>query len=53
MFQLPGTQNALGGADVLLKQVIEPMLQREIRHRSIVSENCAYEAKLIGWVEVS
>lgn len=52
MFQLPAVQTAIEGPDRLLKQEIEPMLQRELMHRGIVGENRGYEARLIGWVEV-
>jgi superfamily II DNA or RNA helicase len=52
MFQLPTVQTAIEGPDRLLKQEIEPMLQRELMHRGIVGENRGYEARLIGWVEV-
>ncbi len=37
----------------LLKNVIEPMLQRELQHRGIVSETGGYSVEMIGWVEVS
>jgi hypothetical protein len=37
----------------LLKSVIEPMLQRELRHRGLASETGGYSVELIGWVEVS
>lgn len=36
----------------LLHEQIEPMLERELRHRQIVPEGGSYAAKLIGWVEV-
>lgn len=52
MFQLPAAETAIEGPDRLLKQEIEPMLQRELMHRGIVGENRGYEARLIGWVEV-
>jgi hypothetical protein len=52
LFQQPVTQKALDGPDRLLKQEIEPMLQRELMHRGIVTESRGYDARLIGWVEV-
>jgi hypothetical protein len=52
MFQLPGTQKALDGPDRLLKQEIEPMLQRELMHRGIAGDSRGYEARMIGWVEI-
>ena len=36
----------------LLHDKIEPMLERELKHRNIVPEGGSYAAKLIGWVEV-
>ncbi|MBK8173473.1 MAG: DEAD/DEAH box helicase family protein [Sandaracinaceae bacterium] len=36
----------------LLHTNVEPMLERELRHREIVPEGGSYAAKLIGWVEV-
>ncbi len=52
MLQLPGSAAALKSPDRLLKQEVEPMLQRELIHRGIVAENRGYEARLIGWVEI-
>ena len=52
MFQLPAADTAIRDPDRLLKDEIEPMLQRELIHRGIVGENRGYEARLIGWVEV-
>ncbi len=37
----------------LLKNVIEPMLQRELQHRGIASETGGYSVEMVGWVEVS
>ena len=36
----------------LLRDTIEPMIQRELSHRSFVPENGGYSSELIGWVEV-
>ena len=36
----------------LLHDVLEPMLQRELRHRGLVPEGGSFQAKLIGWAEV-
>ena len=36
----------------LLHDRIEPMIQRELSHRSLVPENGGYSSELIGWVEV-
>ena len=37
----------------LLKEVIEPMLQRELQHRGIASEQGGYAVELVGWIEGS
>jgi superfamily II DNA or RNA helicase len=36
----------------LLRETLEPMLQRELEHRGVVTSNRGFEAKLIGWVEM-
>lgn len=36
-----------------LANTLEPMIQRELVHRGILSENRSYDARLIGWVEVT
>lgn len=36
----------------LLHGVLEPMLQRELRHRGLVPEGGSFSARLIGWAEV-
>ena len=35
----------------LLRETLEPMLQRELEHRGVVTSSRGFEAKLIGWVE--
>ncbi|MCZ2340445.1 MAG: DEAD/DEAH box helicase family protein [Bacteroidales bacterium] len=35
----------------LLIAAVDAMLQRELRHRQIISEQRGYEARLVGWVE--
>ncbi len=35
----------------LLRDTLEPMLQRELEHRGVVTSNGGFEANLIGWVE--
>jgi hypothetical protein len=37
----------------LLREKIEPMLERDLQHRGIVPEGGSYSTKLIGWVEVA
>jgi hypothetical protein len=36
----------------LLHETLEPMLQRELEHRGLVTSSRGFEAKLIGWVEI-
>ncbi len=36
----------------LLHDVLEPMLQRDLLHRGLVSEGGSFRARLIGWAEV-
>ena len=36
----------------ILRNVLEPMLQREVEHRGLGKANRGFEAKLIAWVEV-
>lgn len=40
-------------AATLLADVVEPMLHRDLIHRGFVREGQAYEASLIGWIEVA
>ena len=35
----------------LLRNVLDPMVHREVKHRGLVSENGGYSSRLIGWVE--
>lgn len=37
----------------LLRDALDPTLQRELRHRGIVSQTGGYSAELMGWVELS
>ena len=36
----------------VLRDVIEPMLQRQLQHQGLAPETGGYSAKLVGWVEV-
>jgi hypothetical protein len=36
----------------LLVNAIEPMLHRDLIHRGFVREGQAYQAGLVGWIEV-
>jgi len=37
----------------ILKEVLEPMLQRELIYRGVITENRDYHAKIIGWIELA
>ena len=37
----------------LVHEVIEPMVRRELQHRGIAGADGGYDARLIGWVEVT
>jgi SNF2 family DNA or RNA helicase len=39
--------------DKILKSDLEPMLQRELLHKGIVSAQGSYSSKLISWIEIS
>lgn len=54
IFKRPVTRPVLSYADRvrLLREHIEPMLQRHLHHRGLVPEDGGYSASLIGWVEV-
>lgn len=54
IFRRPVAHPVLRYADRvrLLREHIEPMLQRHLHHRGLVPENGGYSASLIGWVEV-
>jgi superfamily II DNA or RNA helicase len=53
LFQRPhATGDTRPPAD-LMARVLEPMIQRELLHRGIIGEKRGYDAKLIGWIEVS
>jgi hypothetical protein len=36
----------------LLRETLEPMLQRELEYRGITKGDLGFEAKLIGWIEM-
>ena len=36
----------------LLREKLEPMLQRELEHRGLAQGSRGFETKLIGWMEV-
>jgi superfamily II DNA or RNA helicase len=37
----------------LLREHLEPMLQRDLQHRGLVPDNGGYSSTLIGWVEIA
>ena len=46
----PASKKTDSPSDLLIAAV-DAMLQRELRHRHIISDQRGYEAKLIGWIE--
>jgi hypothetical protein len=51
---LPASLNGAAHPDerlALLRDTLEPLLQRELEHRGVVTSKGGFEAKLIGWVE--
>jgi hypothetical protein len=54
-FKRPGNVNGTTPAarKTLVSEMVEPMLERELRHREIVPVSGSFAAKLIGWVEVA
>ena len=48
---LNGLENKQTRELALLRNVLEPMLQRELEHRGLDKANRGFEAKLIAWVE--
>lgn len=53
LFHLPPYKGDLNyNRDTFLKETFGPMLQRELVHRGIISENKDYTTKLIGWIEL-
>jgi superfamily II DNA or RNA helicase len=55
LFQSEPTLAALSRnqASSLLADAMEPMLHRDLIHRGFVREGQAYEASLVGWIEVT
>ena len=37
----------------LLTETLEPMIQRELIYRGLLAENRGFDARLVGWVEVT
>ena len=54
LFSRPVTEkNKTLKRDDLLNEIIQPMLQRELLYRGIITDGKDYQAKLISWIEVS
>ena len=54
MWRLAVSPNNEGRGDsklTVLRDTLEPMLQRELEHRGLGKASRGFEAKLIGWVE--
>ena len=51
LFQCKPTSKRLANQVLLLKEYIEPMLQRELVHRGLINETHGYTAVLVGWIE--
>ena len=43
---------SMGARLALVREHIEPMLNRELRHRGVVPDGGGFHAELVGWVEV-
>jgi hypothetical protein len=37
----------------LFRKVVEPTLQRELKHKGAVSPDGSYEAELVGYIEIA
>ena len=37
----------------LVREHIEPMLHRELRHRGVVPDGGGFHAEMVGWIEIS
>ena len=53
LFQLEPTSSDSESRIDLLTGTLEPMIQRELVHRRLLAENRGYDARLVGWVEIS
>ncbi|SDG74939.1 Helicase conserved C-terminal domain-containing protein [Planococcus glaciei] len=54
LFSRPVTEkNKTLKRNELLNEIIQPMLQRELLYRGIITDGKDYQAKLISWIEVS
>jgi len=47
----PQNDSQAGKKLIMLREFLEPMLQRELEYRGIAAGSRGFEAKLIGWVE--
>ena len=46
------SNHGIENAGSLLKEHVEPMIQRELFHRGLVDKSYGYGALLIGWIEI-
>lgn len=53
LFCLPPSATKNQPRHDLLTNVIEPMIQRELFHRGTIGQDHGYDARLIGWVEMT
>jgi hypothetical protein len=52
VFQADPVEGSSNGQIAFYKEVVEPIFERELKHRGIVTEGISYQADLVGWVEV-
>lgn len=52
VFQADPVEGASTGQIAFYKEVVEPIFERELKHRGIVTEGISYQADLVGWVEI-
>jgi superfamily II DNA or RNA helicase len=55
IFDLPQVSSELNSAErlELLHAVVEPTLQRELRHRGVIADEGSFSAELLTWIELT
>ena len=55
LFALPPASSSMSPATRLemLHRTIEPTLQRELRHRGVITDEGSYTAELLTWIEIA
>ena len=53
LFQADPVEGSSNGQLDFFRETVEPIFERELRHRGIVSEGMSFQAELVCWVEVS